>query len=74
MSPAGIERENVAWCDRERYYERNREIVIFKINRMYEEFMERLGVELSLIHIYLSPITRRRAANRSSARVPVPMI
>ena len=56
MSPANIERENVAWCDRERYIERERccekycerkrEIEIFKINRKYEEFMEKLGVEM----------------------------
>ena len=30
---ANIERENVAWCDRERYIEREREIEIFKISR-----------------------------------------
>ena len=25
VSPANVERENVAWCDRERYIERNRD-------------------------------------------------
>ena len=46
VSPAYIERECVAWCCCERYFERKRGIEIFKVNRNYEEFMERLGVEM----------------------------
>ena len=53
VSPAYIERESVAWCyseryiERERYCERKREVEIFKVNRNYEEFVERLGGERS---------------------------
>ena len=54
-SPAYIERESVTWCYGEGYFEserycdereRKREIEIFKVNRNYKEFVERLGVEM----------------------------
>ena len=42
-------RESVIWCYGERYLERelcvDREIKLFKVNRNYEEFVERLDVE-----------------------------
>ena len=44
MSPANVERERC--FESERYCERKREIEIFKMSRTYEEFMERLGVEM----------------------------
>ena len=66
--PAYIERENVAWCDRERYFKSGRycerelcdnwEIELYRVCRNYEELIERLGGErsennnLSLIHIF----------------------
>ena len=50
VTPAYLERESIAWCYGEKYIERERErervIKIFKVNRKYREFVERLGVEM----------------------------
>ena len=52
-------RESVTWCYGERYLERelcvDREIKLFKVNRNYEEFVERLDVERAGNYIEYSP-------------------
>ena len=39
------DRENVKWCYDERYFEREREIELFEVNRSYKELIERMKSE-----------------------------